>query len=151
MLARLVIAAVLALAAVVTARVVERRRRVDAPPRDRWPVPRQLDRADFPRPDAPWLVVLFSASTCESCAAMAEKVSALEGDEVATVEIEHAAATTLHERYGIEGVPVVVIADHEGVVRRAFVGPASAAHLWSAVAECRAPGSTSEPGIGAFE
>src|SRR5947199_91337 len=42
-----------------------RARRPDAPPRDAFPVPRQLDRDDFVRPDAPFLVALFSSTTCE--------------------------------------------------------------------------------------
>ena len=44
------------------ARVVRRRRRATP-----YPIPRQLDRADFPRPDAPWLVAYFSSTTCDSC------------------------------------------------------------------------------------
>jgi hypothetical protein len=59
---RLVIAAVLLAAAVAVAWWLNRQRPA-APPRDAYSVPRQLDRADFARPDAPWLVVLFSSST----------------------------------------------------------------------------------------
>ena len=43
----------------------------------------------------------------------------------------------MHERYGISGVPMVVIADAEGVVRKSFVGPVTATDLWAAVAEIR--------------
>jgi L-2-hydroxyglutarate oxidase LhgO len=41
-----------------------------------------------------------------------------------------------------------LIADHEGVVRRAFVGAFTATDLWAAVAELRDPGSSPEPGLG---
>jgi len=34
-------------------------------------------------------------------------------------------------------VPIVVIADLDGVVRKSFVGPMSATDLWAAVAEAR--------------
>ena len=51
--------------------------------------PAQLDRADFPRPEAPWLVVLFTSSNCDSCAGLYDKAAALESDEVAVTEVEY--------------------------------------------------------------
>jgi len=106
--------------------------------RDPYPVPRQLFRADFPNPDAPWLVALFSSRTCDSCAAMREKVMALASPEVAVCDLEYSATRSLHERYEVSGVPMVLVADADGVVRRSFVGPVSATDLWAAVAEARA-------------
>lgn len=133
MVLRVVIGVVLVVMAIAVAFVIERRRRPSAPVRDAYPVPRQLHRADFPRPDAPWLVALFSSSTCDSCAAMRERVLALEHDDVAVVDVEFAAARDLHERYAISGVPMVLIADADGVVRESFVGPATDADLTSAL------------------
>lgn len=127
---------------------VMRRRTPDAPPRDVYPVPRQLDRADFPRPDAPWLVALFSSTVCESCADLPPKVAALESPEVVTCEVEASARGDLHRRYAISAIPMTLIADGEGVVHRAFVGAFTATDLWAAVADARAPGSTPEPHIG---
>jgi hypothetical protein len=136
---RVGIAVVLLLVAVVVAVVLERRRKTTASPvRDPYPVPRQLFRADFPSPDAPWLVALFSSRTCDSCAAMREKVLALASPEVAVCDLEYSETRSLHERYEVAGVPMVVIADGDGVVRRSFVGPVSATDLWAAVAEARA-------------
>jgi hypothetical protein len=118
---RLIVALVVVLAAVVAARLLERRR--PAPPtRDAYPVPAQLDRGDFPRPDAPWLFVLFSSRTCDSCRPMVARVCGLESDTVATVQVEAKADKALHDRYRIEGVPMVVLADGDGVVRAGFVG-----------------------------
>ena len=139
MATRIVLALIVIVAAVVVARLLERRK--PAPPaRDAYPVPAQLDRLDFPRPDAPWLFVLFSSRTCDSCAPMVERVCSLESDTVATVQVEAKADKALHDRYRIEGVPMVVLADAEGVVRASFVGPPSATDLWAAVAEARAAG-----------
>ncbi|HEY3722316.1 MAG TPA: hypothetical protein VGN59_03035 [Acidimicrobiia bacterium] len=139
MLLRVGIAVVLLLVAVVVAVVLERRRKAAASPvRDPFPVPRQLFRADFPSPDAPWLVALFSSRTCDSCAAMREKVLALASPEVAVCDLEYSETRLLHERYEVSGVPMVVVADADGVVRRSFVGPVSATDLWAAVAEARA-------------
>ncbi len=147
MTVRIVVAVVLLAAACAIAWHLNRRR--PAPPtRDAYPIPRQLDRADFPRPDAAWLVVLFSSATCESCARMAPKVAVLESDAVATCDIEYGAHTDLHARYEISGVPMVLVADHAGVVHHGFVGPTSATDLWAAVAEAREPGSTPEPDLG---
>jgi thioredoxin-related protein len=149
MTVRVVVAVVLVACAVGVAWQLNRRRPA-APPRDTYPVPRQLDRSDFARPDAQWLVVLFSSVSCESCGRMAPKVQVLESPDVATYEVEYTSRPDLHERYAISGVPMVVIADHDGVVRHGFVGPVSATDLWAAVAEIREPGASPEPGLGAL-
>lgn len=112
-------------------------RRPDAPPRDASPVPRQLDRADFERPDAQWLVVLFSSATCESCPEAAATLPALESSNVAVQEVEWSEDKDLHDRYRIDAVPLTLVADADGVVRAAFLGKMTAADLWSAVAEAR--------------
>ncbi len=133
---RLVIALGLAAVAVLVAVLLDRRR-TDAPTQSAWTVPEQLDRGEFTRPDTPWLVVVFSSATCDSCRDTVTKAAVLEGDEVAVEEVEVGASPDRHRRYGIGAVPVVVIADHEGVVRGSFVGPPSATELWSALATAR--------------
>lgn len=125
-----------------------RRRDPQGPPRDAFPVPRQLARPDFPRPDAPWLVAYFSSETCASCLGLGPKVAVLESDEVATCELEFATRRELHDRYEVAAIPMILIADADGVVLRAFVGSTSATDLWAALAECREPGSTPEADLG---
>ncbi len=144
---RLLVVAVVVVAAVVLALVVERRR-PDAPTQGEWPVPRQLDRADFDRADAPWLVAVFSSATCDSCATVVRKSAVLASADVVVQNVEVGAQGDLHKRYGIEAVPTIVVADAEGVVRASFVGPPSATDLWAAVAEVREPGSSPEPQLG---
>lgn len=125
-----------------------RRRTPDAPMQPvTHAAPVQLDRADFAAPDWPWLVVAFTSATCGTCTDVAAKVAVLESSEVATEIVEYSADAARHDRYAITGVPVVVIADAEGVVHRSFLGTVSATHLWAAVAEARDPGST-PPGCG---
>jgi hypothetical protein len=132
-----VVAVVVVAAAVLAARLLERRR--PAPPtRDAYPVPAQLDRLDFPRPDAPWLFVLFSSRTCDSCGPMVARVCGLETDTVATVQVEAQADKALHDRYRIEGVPMVVLADAEGVVRAGFVGSVDSWELEDALTTAQA-------------
>lgn len=139
--------AVVVVAAAVLALVVERRR-PDAPTQGDWPVPRQLDRADFDGADVPWLVAVFSSATCDSCATVLTKAAVLTSPDVAVQDVEVGARGDLHQRYGIEAVPTIVVADAEGVVRASFVGPPSATDLWAAVAEVREPGSSPEPHLG---
>jgi hypothetical protein len=146
-LVRIVIAVALVAVAGGVAFVLQRRRTAP-PPRDVYPVPRQLDRADFARADAPWLVALFSSTTCDSCDGLSAKLAVLESPDVATCEIEYHARPDLHRRYEISGIPTTVVADAAGVVRAAFVGAFTATDLWAAVAEARAPGSTPEPELG---
>ena len=133
--------AIVAVAAAV-AYVVQRRRVPDAPTQRRYNIPEQLDRADFDRPDAPWLVAVFTSDTCDKCADVARKAAVLESDDVVVVNVEFTAARTLHTRYRIDAVPTLVIVDAEGVTRRSFLGPMTATDLWAAVAEARDPGST---------
>lgn len=112
-------------------------------------VPSQLDRADFERPDADWLVVAFTSATCDTCSAVAQRARLLSSHAVAFQEVEAKVDRELHKRYGIDSVPLVVIADATGSVGRYFLGPVSATDLWGAVAEARSPGtipSTCEPG-----
>ena len=130
------IAAVLVALAVVVAVVLDRRR-PDAPTQARWAVPTQLDRGDFARPQAPWLVAVFTSATCDSCAGVVAKAVPLDGGEVVVQEVEIGADPTLHRRYGIDAVPCLVVADAEGVVRASFVGPPTATDLWATLADLR--------------
>jgi len=144
---RIVIAVALVAVVLVVAAYL-RRGRPAPPPRDAYPIPRQLDRADFPRPDAPWLVAYFSSTRCDSCRGLGPKVAVLTSDAVSVCELDAIDARDLHNRYKISAIPMILIADDEGVVRRAFVGATTATDLWAAVAELRTPGTTPEPDLG---
>ena len=119
-------------------------RRVAAPPtQGRATVPQQLDRNDFARPDAAWLVALFTSQHCDSCAGLFDKAKPLESDDVSVTEIEYGAQPELHRRYQIEAAPITVLADAAGVTRASFVGAFAAADLWAALAELRPRASMS--------
>lgn len=134
----LVAAAVLAVALAVAA-VLRRRRPVDVPTQPTYEAPAQLDRADFPGGDVPWLVAVFSSATCAACADVLRKAEVLSSPDVVVAEVEFTASRPLHAKYRIEGVPIVAIADAQGVVRKSFTGPVTATDLWAAVAEARQP------------
>jgi hypothetical protein len=143
---RLILVVALVAVAVVVAVLLQRRK--PAPPAGpSWNVPVQLDRADFARPEAPWLVVVFTSATCDTCGGVWERAAPLDaGPEgpVAVQQVEVGADPELHRRYGIDAVPLVLVADDRGVVRTHFLGPVTATDLWAAVAEAREPGSTPE-------
>lgn len=131
------LAVVVVAVAAVIAIVVERRK--PAPPtQPSWTVPAQLDRDDFDGPGAPWLLAVFTSATCDSCAAALQKAKVLASEDVVVQEVEAKARRDLHDRYGIEAVPLILLADASGVVRKSFAGPPTATDLWAAVAEARA-------------
>ena len=138
MTSRIVLALLLIAVAVAVAQIL-RRRRPEPPTQGRWEVPRQLDRREFDRPDAPWLVAVFTSATCASCEGAVAKAAPLASEDVAFQELSFQTRRDLHERYAIETVPMIVLADREGVVRAGFVGAPSATDLWAAVAEARQP------------
>ena len=133
---RILLAGVVVAVAAVVAIVVERRK-PSAPTQPSWTAPSQLDRDDFEQPAAPWLLAVFTSATCDSCAAAIQKANVLVSDDVVVQEIEVGARKDLHDRYGIDAVPLILLADAEGVVRKSFAGPPSATDLWAAVAEAR--------------
>jgi len=144
-----VVVAVAIIAVVAVVSVIARSRRTpDAPTQRAAAIPDQLDRSDFDRPDAPWLVAVFSSATCDVCRSVVDKARVLESRDVAVVDVEYLTARSLHERYAIAVVPTLVVADSRGVSRAGFVGPMSATDLWAAVAECRQPGTSPEPDLG---
>lgn len=131
--------------------VLRRRQQVDAPTQAVHLVPTQLDRSDFAERSSPWLVAVFSSASCSTCADVVRKAVVLRTSEVAVCEVEFAANKALHEKYAIAAVPIVVVADADGVVRAAFTGPVSATDLWAAVAEARQPGVSPEPELGSLD
>jgi hypothetical protein len=145
---QLLVAAVVLGAALAVGAVLRRRRSVDAPTQPVYSAPTQIDRNDFATGEAPWLVAVFSSASCTTCNDIVGKARVLSCAEVAVIDVEYSAATNLHRKYHIDAVPIVVIADRQGVVRASFVGPMSATDLWAAVAEAREPGSSPEPGLG---
>jgi hypothetical protein len=125
--------------------IVLRRRATDAPTQGGFEMPTQLDRGDFISPEAPWLVAIFTSSTCDACADVATKAMVLASSDVAVQRIDYVDEPSLHKRYKIDAVPTLVIVDQQGVVKNGFIGPMKAQDLWAAVAECRDPGSTPDP------
>jgi hypothetical protein len=120
------VAAVTALAVLIAAAV--NHRRPDAPSTPTFAVPQQVDREDFDDPGSPWLLALFTSATCMSCQEAREVVLPLDFGDLTVQDIVYPTRSDLHERYHIDAVPAVVLADAEGVVTWSYVGapPSSA-------------------------
>lgn len=139
---RLIVAAALVAVAVVVALALQRRRKADPEAQaPRFSTPDRLDRADFHRPDADWLVVAFTSATCSTCASVVQRMGPLASDQVAIQEVEVTERPDLHQRYDVDAVPLVVVADAAGSVRAHAFGPQTTAGLWSLVADARGSGA----------
>ncbi len=136
---RLLLAVAVVLAVALVAEVVRRRRADDPPTQPRHEIPAQLDRSDFDGDG--WMVALFTSATCSTCADVIRKAEVLRSDEVTVATVAFQDRRDLHERYAIDAVPCLVIADSEGVVHAGFLGPVTATDLWAAIANAREPGS----------
>ena len=123
---------------------VLQQRRSDPPTQGGFEIPTQVDRNDFDQPNTPWLVAVFTSATCHTCADVATKAAVLASPQVVVQRIDYTVNPALHQRYKIDAVPLLVIADSLGVVKAGFIGPTKAQDLWAAMAECRDPGSTPE-------
>ena len=121
-----------------------RRRKPDAPSQTSHTVPQQLSRDDFDSAEKPWLLAVFTSSTCDACQDVATKAKVLASKDVAIQIIEFQRMPNLHARYSIDAVPTTVIADHRGVVQYGVLGPVTATDLWAAMARCRDPQSSTE-------
>lgn len=143
---RLIAAVVIVALAAAVGELVRRRRRFDAPTQPRRELPAQLDRRDFAQPDAPWLVAVFSSETCSTCADVVRKAQVLASDDVVVEIVPYQSRRETHQRYAIDAVPCLVVADADGAVRTGFLGPVTATDLWAAVAEARQPGSIDRTG-----
>jgi hypothetical protein len=144
---RLVLALAVAALVVVIVKIREQRRGRDAPTQPQWQVPSQLDLDDVGGASTDWCVVVFSSSTCATCADVVAKASVLASPSVAVHTVDYVARPDLHKKYAVDAVPITVLADRNGSVVRGFVGPVSATDLWAAMAQARDPHDESSTDI----
>lgn len=146
---RLLVAVAVVVVVAVVAGIVRRRRVADPPTQPRSQIPAQLDRRDFDGEG--WLVAVFTSETCSTCADVVHKAGVLRSADVAVATVSFQDRRDLHERYEIDAVPCLLIADGDGAVRAGFLGPVTATDLWAAIAEAREPGSIGNAGCDRHE
>lgn len=140
---RVVILAVLVIAAVVIAYFLQRRR-PEPPSAPSYRAPAQLDRNDFVGPASLPFVVVFGSTTCNTCPVVWEEVEAIHtaaGPEPGYLieRIDVQTDPRRHERYKIDGVPTTLVADADGVVTASFFGPLRDGALAAAIAGIVSP------------
>jgi len=100
-------------------------------------MPTHIDRSDFADEQKEWLVLAFTSSSCNTCADIERKAVVLRSQNVAVDICEYSANQSLHKKYAIEAVPTLLFVEADGVVRKGFLGPASATDIWAALARVR--------------
>ncbi|MBN39682.1 MAG: hypothetical protein CL457_03315 [Acidimicrobiaceae bacterium] len=97
-------------------------RRTDSPSVPKGSLPIQVDRRDFDMPDMKWLLVFFSSESCSSCIQVREILSGIPMNSIHIQEVSFPQGNNLHSRYAINSVPIVLIANLEGVVIWSYAG-----------------------------
>ncbi len=139
----LVLVMVAALAGLVA--VLLQRWRPGGPVATGWSVPGHLDRADFAEPDVPWLVAVFSSTDCATCAPMVTEAHTLAAAQVVVQEVPAESASELHDRYQVDVVPMLVVADGDGLVRAHHLGPSAPGELRAVLEKARSSRPYDEP------
>ena len=97
-------------------------RRTDSPSVPKSSLPIQVDRNDFEMPGMKWLLVFFSSESCSSCIQVREILSDIPLNSIHIQEVSFPQEKNLHTRYAINSVPIVLIANLEGVVTWSYAG-----------------------------
>ena len=139
----LVLVMVAALAGLVA--VLLQRWRPGGPVATGWSVPGHLDRADFAEPDVPWLVAVFSSTDCATCAPMVTEAHTLAAAQDVVQEVPAESASELHDRYQVDVVPMLVVADGDGLVRAHHRGPSAPGELRAVLEKARSSRPYDEP------
>jgi len=101
---------------------VVNKRGTDSPSVPKNSLPIQIDREDFEQPEAAWLLVFFSSESCDSCERVHDLLKSLSLDSLHIQEVEFPEKIATHQRYGIDSVPITLVADVDGVVVWSYAG-----------------------------
>ena len=135
---RLLIAVGLAVLALVIVWFIQRRRPAGVPTEAAThEAPAQIDRSEFVSPEVRWLIVVFSSETCEGCQQVLAAARRLVARDVAVEDVTFQRDRARQERYGITAVPTTIIAGHDGVVQRWWIGSVRFDELAAAVRALR--------------
>ena len=121
MLLNLILVLLLGAFAIIVAYIANNRR-TDSPSVPKISLPIQVDRNDFDMPDMQWLLVFFSSESCSSCIQVREILSGIPMNSIHIQEVSFPQGKNLHNRYAINSVPIVLIANLEGVVIWSYAG-----------------------------
>tara|TARA_B100001029_G_C14996977_1_gene415620 strand:+ start:304 stop:711 length:408 start_codon:yes stop_codon:yes gene_type:complete len=121
MLLNLILVLLLGAFAIVVAYIANNRH-TDSPSVPKSSLPVQVDRNDFDLPDMKWLLAFFSSESCSSCIQVREILNKITLNSIHVQEISFPREKNLHTRYAINSVPIVLIANLDGVVIWSYAG-----------------------------
>ena len=98
-----------------------------------WSIPGHLSREDFWFTNESWLVVIFSSESCETCKPLVAESMKLSSLGIAIQEIAVETNKDLHEKYGIDAVPMLLLVDKFGVVRSSHLGPTNSEEVRNSI------------------
>ena len=98
-----------------------------------WSIPGHLNREDFGFLNEPWLVVIFSSDSCETCKPVVAESMKLSSLGIAIQEIALETNKDLHEKYDIDAVPMLLLVDKFGVVRSSHLGPTNSEEVRNSI------------------
>ena len=98
-----------------------------------WSIPGHLSREDFGFTNEPWLVVIFSSESCETCKPLVAESMKLSSLGIAIQEIAVETNKDLHEKYSIGAVPMLLLVDKFGVVRSSHLGPTNSEEVRNSI------------------
>lgn len=129
-LLRLAAIVLVALAAVVAVRLLDRKRRYE--PTTDYGIPPALEEADFPELGGVPAAVVFTDPDCRACDGARRMLSAR---PVRLIEVDAASRQDLLDKYSIDGVPTSLIVDGDGAVIDGWVGPLEASRVDLAISK----------------
>ena len=65
---------------------------------------------------------MFTSDTCDACVSVLNEVSKISLPNVVVQNIDYATQKSLHIRYEIDAVPILLVADRKGIVQWSFAG-----------------------------
>lgn len=131
---RLIIAALLIVAAIAVAWLIQRRRGAHGAAVPRSELPSAVDLGAVGIAVGPALVV-FTEETCRTCAAALAVVRGPAGAGLPVAEVSFGNDRELHRRHGIDTVPTTAVVDVTGQVIDGWVGSVDLSALAAALAQ----------------
>lgn len=132
---RYLLAVALLVIAVGIAVVLDRRRRPTSVPSRQFRLPTHIDRGDLPDAELPWVLAVFTSTSCDTCRGVVEAAQPLRSDTVGVAELAFQLHRSLHNKYEIEAVPAALLVDRAGEVRASWLGVIEPGELWGRVSD----------------
>jgi len=131
---RLLVLVAVSLLACTAASIVQRRNYRHSV-RTGSPVPVQIHRGDFPHPEIDWLIAIFTSESCDACTAVLRSAQSIDSAAVHVAKIDSTKNEKIYKLYDIDAVPLLLLANKNGVVLYYHRGPIPTDQLYKDIEE----------------